>query len=97
MYLLTREENNIESGAYARIDDDGLPIVQFFVDKDDAITYNVHLEALGKALHVTETENDIVDKLCGVHGHAYTIIQPGEFVIPRFETMQSELDLPEEE
>ena len=84
-------------GVYAVRDDKTIErVVQIFVDKDDAITYNVHLEALGKALHVTETENDIVDKLCGVHGHAYTIVQPGEFVIPRFETMQSELN-PEEE
>ena len=90
MYLLTREENNIESGAYASIDDGGLPIVQFFVDKDDAEMYNVHLEALGHELHVTETTNDVVDKICGIHGHAYTIVQPGEVVIPRFETLQYE-------
>ena len=94
LYLLTREEDSIESGAYASIDDDGHPIVQFFVDKDDATMYNVHLEALGQNLHVTETENDVVDKLCGLHGHAYTIVQPGEFVIPRFETLQN--DLPDE-
>ena len=90
MYLLTREEDDIDSGAYASIDDDRVPIVQFFVDKDDAITYNVHLEALGQDLHVTETGNDVVEKLCGVNGHAYTIIEPGEFVIPRFETLQNE-------
>ena len=91
MYLLTREEDDIDSGAYASIDDDRVPIVQFFVDKDDAIMYNVHLEALGHDLHVTETTNDVVDKICGIHGHAYTIVQPGELVIPRFETLQHEL------
>ena len=90
MFLLTREEGSVESGAYASVDDDGTPIVQFFVDKDDAITYNVHLEALGQDLHVTETGNDVVEKLCGVNGHAYTIIEPGEFVIPRLETLQYE-------
>ena len=91
MFLLTREEDNIESGAYASIDDDGHPIVQFFVEKDDAIMYNVHLEALGQNLHVTEAQNDVVDKICGIHGHAYTIIHPGEFVIPRFETLHNDL------
>ena len=92
MFLLTREEDSVESGAYASVDDDGMPIVQFFIDKDDAITYNVHLEALGQNLHVTETDNDVVDKLCGMHGHAYTIAQPGEIVIPRYETLQNELE-----
>jgi len=95
MFLLTREENNVECGSYASLDDDGLPIVQFFIEKDDAITYNVYLEALGRGLYVTETDNDVVEKLCGVNGHAYTIIQPGEFVIPRFETLQEELEFKE--
>ena len=91
MYLLTREEDDIESGAYASIDDDRMPIVQFFVDKEDAILYNTMLEALGHNLHVTETSNDVVDKICGIHGYAYTIVQPGELIIPRFETRQHEL------
>ena len=96
MFLLTREEDSVESGAYASIDDDGHPIVQFFIDKDDAMTYNVHLEALGQNLHVTETDNDFVDKLCGVRGHAYTIVEPGEIVIPRFETLHNERSEEEE-
>ena len=48
MYLLTKEDGDIESGAYASMDDDGTPIVQFFVNKDDAITYNTMLEAIGE-------------------------------------------------
>jgi hypothetical protein len=40
MYILTKEEDNIESGTYATYDADGSTVVQFFVDKDDAITYN---------------------------------------------------------
>ena len=51
MFCLTRE-GTVDSGAYASIDDDGHPIVQFFVDKDDATMYNVHLEALGQDLAV---------------------------------------------
>ena len=91
MYLLTKQQDNIESGAYATVDDDGTTIVQFFVDKDDAITYNTLLEAIGEELHVTETKDDNVDKLCDILGFAYSVVEPGEVVFPRRETIQSDL------
>lgn len=91
MFLLTRKEDDIESGAYASVDDDGTTIVQFFVDKDDATTYNTHLEALGQDLFVTETRVEEVDKMCALMGYAYTVVEPGEFVIPRLETVQNDL------
>ena len=87
MYLLTKTEGDLESGAFASVDDDGNPIVQFFVNKDDAIMYNTLLEAIGQDIHVTEIDSDIVDKFCGVMGHAYTIVDEGEFVIPKLETL----------
>ena len=87
MYLLTKIEGDLESGAYASVDDDGTPIVQFFVNKDDAIMYNTLLEAIDQDIHVTEIDSDIVDKFCGVIGHAYTIVDEGEFVIPKLETL----------
>ena len=87
MYLLTKEDGNIESGAYASVDDDGTPIVQFFVNKDDAITYNTLLEAIDQEIHVTEIDSDLVDKFCGVLGHAYTVVDDGDFVIPKLETI----------
>lgn len=87
MYILTREKDSIESGAFASPNDGGTPVVQFFVNKDDAITYNTLLEAIGEDLEVTETDNDAVDKLCSLMGYAYTVIEPGEIVIPRDETL----------
>ena len=48
MFILTKKPDNIESGAFASCDDEGDTIVQFFVEKDDAVTYNTHLEALGQ-------------------------------------------------
>ena len=88
MFMLTKKQYDIESGAFASVDDDGRTIVQFFVDKDDAVTYNTHLEALGQDLQVTETKVDEVDKLCSMLGYAYTVVQPGEVVIPLAETIQ---------
>ena len=88
MYLLTKEEGDLESGAYASVDDDGTPIVQFFESKDDAVCYNTMLEALGQDINVTEIEEDNIDKFCGVLGHAYTVGEAGEFVIPKVETLQ---------
>ena len=91
MFILTKRADDIESGAFASCDDEGETIVQFFVDKDDAMTYNTHLEALGQELHVTETKMDDADKLCALLGYAYTVVEPGEIVIPRVETSQNDL------
>lgn len=87
MFILTKDKDDIESGAYATMDTDGVTIVQFFVDKDDAITYNELLTAVGYELHVTETPDESVDKLCDLLGYAYTIAEPGEVVVPRTETL----------
>ena len=87
MYLLTKKEGDLESGAYASVDDDGTPIVQFFVNKDDAITYNTMLEALDQDISVTEIDSDAYEKFCSVIGHAYTVIEEGEIVIPKLETL----------
>lgn len=92
MFMLTRVEGEIESGTYATIDDDGTPCVQFFVDKDDAMTYNVQLSAVGYDLSVTETPDDSVDKICDLLGYAYTVAEPGDLVIPKLEILQKELE-----
>ena len=91
MYLLTKQEGSIESGAFATVDNEGTTIVQFFVDRDDAVSYNIQLEALGEELYITETKDDNVDKLCDVMGYAYSVIEPGEVIFPRMETIQNEL------
>ena len=91
MFILTKKPDNIESGAFASCDDDGDTIVQFFVDKDDAVTYNTHLEALDEKLYVTETAIEDADKMCALLGFSYTVVEPGEIVIPRLETVQNDL------
>ena len=91
MYLLTKKEGCIESGAFATVDNEGTTIVQFFVDRDDAVSYNIQLEALGEELFITETKDDNVDRLCDVMGYAYSVIEPGEVIFPRMETIQNEL------
>ena len=91
MYLLTKEEDKIESGTFASMDDDGNPIVQFFENKDDAITYATMLEAIGQDIKVTEIDSEMLEKFCGALGHAYTIAEEGEIIIPRIETLQHAL------
>ena len=88
MFYLTRQENDISNGVYATKDDDGTTVIQFFVDKDDATTYNVQLSAVGYDLVVSETPDETVEKLSEALGYAYTVVEPGEFVIPRLETLQ---------
>jgi hypothetical protein len=91
MFYLTRIENDMESGVYATKDDDGTTVVQFFVDKDDAVTYNDQLTAVGYNLSISEAPDEHVDKMCEVLGHAYTVAEPGDIVIPRMETLQDVL------
>ena len=91
MFILTKQPDSIESGAFASCDDDGETIVQFFLEKDDAVTYNTHLEALGETRYVTETQMDDADKMCALLGFAYTVVEPGECVIPKLETLQNDL------
>ena len=94
LYVLTKEPDDIESGVYATIDEENNTVVQLFVNEDDAICYNVQLEALDQGLHVTFLENaDNIDKLCDIMGFAYTIIEPGHITVPRIETLQRDLGL----
>ena len=88
MFYLTRQENSIDNGVYATKDDDGTTIIQFFVNKDDATTYNTQLNAVGYDLVVSETPDETVEKLSEALGYAYTVVEPGEIVIPRLETLQ---------
>lgn len=86
MFLLTREQDNISSGAYATHDVDGITVIQFFKDKDDAEFYRTQLEALDQNLHVTELPDEQVDVMCDSLGYAYSVVEPGEIVYPRAET-----------
>ena len=88
MYFLTRKKNDIASGTFATMDTDGTRVIQFFVDKDDAVTYNTYLEALDQHLYVSEAQDEMVDKMCDALGEAYTVVEPGEIVFPRLETLE---------
>ena len=88
MYLLTKKEGKIDSGVYASVDDEGTPIVQFFMNKEDAMMYNTQLEALDQEICVTEIDDDMMEKFCNVMGHAYSIVDEGDFVIPKLETLE---------
>ena len=89
MFMLTKEKNSIESGAYATKDNDGVTIVQFFVDKDDAMTYNEQLKACDYELEVTEVPDEAVDKLCDALGYAYSVAEPGDLLLPRMEILET--------
>ena len=91
MFMLTRKKDDIESGTYATKSEDGSTVVQFFVDRDDAVCYNDQLSAVGYNLQITETPDEAVDKLCEALGYAYTVVEPGQIVIPKMETIFSDL------
>lgn len=88
MFMLTRQKDDIESGTYATKDCDGITVVQFFVDKDDAVCYNEQLRAVDYELEITEVPDEAIDKLCDALGYAYTVVEPGELIIPRLENLE---------
>ena len=88
MYYLTKRKDYVASGTFATMDSDGTLVIQFFVYKDDAMTYNTYLEALDQHLVISETHDEMVDKMCDALGEAYTIVEPGEIVYPRLETLE---------
>ena len=88
MFILTRQKGDIESGTYATKDCDGITVVQFFVDKDDAVCYNEQLKAVDYDLEITEVPDEAIDKLCDALGYAYTVVEPGELIIPRLENLE---------
>lgn len=92
MYALTKA-GTFESGVYAIAGVDGTTIVQFFVNEDDALSYNVHLGALDQELIVTEVPEEKIEKMCEMMGYAHIVIEPGHTVVPRVETLQQELGL----
>lgn len=89
MYVLTRTEGTLGDGAYATYSEDGTIVVQFFVEKSDAVSYNVQLEALGEEdLYVTEVSGeDAINKICDLLGYGYSIAEPGQVIIPRVEDL----------
>ena len=78
------KKDRVDSGVYASVDEDGTPIVQFFVDKDDAIMYNTMLEAIDQHICITEVDSEMVDKFCGAMGHAYTVAEEGSVIVIYF-------------
>ena len=86
MFLLTREKDDITSGTYATVDVDGIPVIQFFKDKDDAEFYRTQLEALDETLEISELPDEHVDVMCDTIGYAYSVVEPGEIVYPKLET-----------
>ena len=92
LYAITNNPENPTSGLYATMDDDGLTTVQLFENEDDAVCYNTLLEAIGQNLHVKEiVDHSNIDKLCDIMGYSFTIVQAGEVVVPRYETIATDL------
>ena len=87
MFVLTKGQNTLRDGAYATYSENGTVVIQFFVDKEDAMSYNVQLEAMGTdELFVTEvSDEESINKLCDLLGYAYSIVEPGDVIIPRLE------------
>ena len=43
MYILTKRENNIESGTFASVNKEGLAVIQFFVKTNSALEHVWHI------------------------------------------------------
>ncbi len=72
-------------GVYAVRDDTQVErVVQIFLDRDDAVRYYDLLQAddYPRKLSIQEIEEDQVKENCTMHGYAFSIISPDDFVIP---------------
>lgn len=92
VYVISISETEPISGLYAVYDDEGETIIQVFVNKDDADCYNTHLEALGQDLYVCEIpDSGTIYGLCDMMGYGFVTINKGDVVVPRIETLKSDL------
>lgn len=81
MYILT---DKTTGGVYAVFNKDKVKTVQVFESEEDAIRYNVLLQADGysEELEIMEVDPQIVAANCGKYNYYYTVIGKDEFVIP---------------
>lgn len=91
-FVITNDKEDPTAGMYATTDNYGNTIIQLFLDRDDAISYNIHLEAIGMELYVVGIEDgDSIRQLCEMMGHGTTTINKGEVTVPRIETLKTDL------
>lgn len=83
MFLLTVVGKEKE-GAFSVTDDDGDQVLYIFEEEDDAIRYKLMLEEENgfPEMQVLEIDDDLMIKICEIHGHRYTIITSNDIVIP---------------
>jgi len=83
MFLLTVVGKEKE-GAFSVTDDDGDQVLYIFEEEDDAIRYGLMLEEENgfPEMQVLEIDDDLMIKICEIHGHRYTIITSNDIVIP---------------
>lgn len=83
MFLLTVAGKEKE-GAFSVTDDDGDQVLYIFEEEDDAIRYGLMLEEENgfPEMQVLEIDDDLMIKICEIHGHRYTIITSNDIVIP---------------
>ena len=90
MYILVDKSNG---GVYAvnKADPDNpdakeplTKAVQIFIDKDDAVRYNLMLEAndYKRKLDVLEVDFDLVVHNCLAHRYDYVVVKPDQVVVP---------------
>jgi hypothetical protein len=82
MFILTINGRESE-GAYSVTDDDGDQILYLFSEEDDATRYAMMMEDNGyPEMHVIEIEDEVMLKICEMHGYQYTLITSDDIVIP---------------
>lgn len=91
VYVLSPGES-ITDGVYASKDYQGINEVMIFEEQEDAIRYQLQLEAIDFPTFVIEIEKDEITTFCEVSNFQYVFIEKDELVFPRIETLIS-LDL----
>jgi hypothetical protein len=87
LYVLSPGGDIYNDGVYASVSVDGTREVIIFTNNDDAIRYQLQLEAIDVPMDVVEVETSELTTYCELNGFAYVIVEEGELVFPRIETL----------
>ena len=83
MYILVHGGEEQTEGAYAVLDKSGNKVLFFFEEEDDAERYAMMLYADEEiSLRLIEVNFPTAVKTCVENGYKYSVITPGDIVIP---------------
>lgn len=87
LYVLSPGGDIYKDGVYASVSVDGTREVVIFTNRDDVVRYQIQLDAIDVSMDIVEVETSELTTYCELNNFAYVIVEEGELVFPRVETL----------